>query len=256
MHDEDDALIANIQFGGPKVRRLAEAGSGSDDSDGADSTGRSSEALVDAPPSNGGRDKGNTGKGKMRAAGASAQGAPLFRPARKAESALLGAEKGAPGEAGEKGGGGGGDGPDAPGSRLLSAIEAQARREADKVKAAGMGTTVVVKRKKKKSKDKHSEGGEGSKKRKKHKEQSENIDRGLGGGGGGYKKAGSEKVGVTANKAENGGVSGPSAAGGASSAGTAAGVSPAGGAAEASALGGLNLLGSYDSSSGSDDASR
>lgn len=228
--DEDDAVIANIQFGGPKVRRLEEA----DDSDSARSTG-SVDLPVDAARKLM-KGKGVTGEGKKRADGATAtEAAPRFQPVRT-HGGGTGALPTAGDTHGDRKGGeepGAGDvaaTAAAPGSLLVSGIEAQARREAEKAKAAAAGSTgtkVTVKRKKKREKGEGAGGTseDAPKKRKKHKrkEKQSGLKESLNGG-----------VGETS---------------------TAAKVAEGGGAG-AVVLGGLNLLGSYDSSSGSDDAAR
>lgn len=230
-HAEDDELIANIQFGGPKVRRLADA---DDSSDGAGSATGAGDSAVDAAPQKEREakhsSKGPKGKGKKSTASNSsvAEGTHKFQSSRKsvAASSSTGDVPEGDGGAEDVGVAGNATAADAPGSLLVSAIEAQARREAERVKAAAAGSTgtkIVAKHKKKRDKG----GGEaaaaagGDKKRKKHKSKEKS--------GGGSKK--------------NGGVG---------AAAPAPAVAPAAAGAGAGGLGGLILLGSYASSSGSD----
>lgn len=212
--DEDDAIVANIQFGGPKVHRLAEA----EDSDGWGSGGSSGD--VNQGKMSRGVVKGSSakGKGKKTTTGAS-EGEPKSEPVRISV--------------------GGDDEEDGLGTRTtrdgvngslpVSKVQAQAAREAEdeaKLAAAGsMGTKVVVKKRKKKRDkgDNINKGGDDSsksKKKRKSKGTKESIKTDGGNTGGG--------VSITSVAA------------------------PAGGGAAVSALGGLNLLGSYDSSSASD----
>lgn len=224
-HDEDDAVIASIQFGGPKVRRLADTEDSSDG--GGSATGADDSAADNAlPRGNGVKDssKGSKGKGKKRIASTSSEAGKThkFQSVRKP-----GAPPSGTGDVGEDpagaeddDAGGNATASDAPGSLLVSAIEAQAKREAERAKAAAesTGAKIVVKQKKRRDKgsgESAADGGE-HKQRKKHKRKDKSGD--------GSKKHGS--VGAAA----------PAAAAGAAGAG----------------LGGLNLLGSYASSSGSE----
>ncbi|CAM9803223.1 unnamed protein product [Ectocarpus sp. 6 AP-2014] len=223
---EVDAMIANIQFGGSKVRRLEDADE--DNSDGA------SDAATDA---NGTKSpsKSFKGKGKKRAvvvggggSGSEAQNRThTFQRARKSGASSSSTGDSQEEEEGE--GAGEAKKADSAGSALVSAIEAQARREAEAMKAAvagSVGTKVVVKHKKKRSSsgsgEAASEAGGGqktSKKRKKHKSK--------------------EKTGAAPK--QNG-----------SSEAAAVAPTPAPSATGGAGLGGLNLLGSYASSSDSD----
>lgn len=228
-HDEDDAVIAGIQFGGPKVRRLADA---EDSSDGDGSGPGAQDSAVDNALSEGkganGSSEGSKGKGKKRATSAKSdtEASHKFQPVR-----ISGASPSGAGDVSEDPGGaeddagGNATAVDAPGSLLVSAIEAQAKREAERAKAAAAestGTKIVVKQKKRRDKGGGGggavDGGE-HKKRKKHKRKDKN--------GGDSKKKGRAAEEATA-KAE--------------------GARGGGGAG----LGGLNLLGSYASSSGSE----
>lgn len=221
--DEDDAIIANIQFGGPKVHRLAEA----EDSDGWGSGGSSGDVNQDKMPRGVVKGSSAKGKGKKTTSGGS-EGEPKSEPVRISV--------------------GGDDEEDGAGTRTtrdganaslpVSKVQAQAAREAEdeaKLAAAGsMGTKVVVKKRKKNKGDSRDKGGDNSRKsctapgddssksKKKHKSK-------------GTKKSikadgGNTGVGVT----------------------IASVAAPVGGGAAVGALGGLNLLGSYDSSSASD----
>lgn len=235
-HDEDDAVIAGIRFGGPKVRRLADA-EDSSDGDGS-ATGADDFAVGDALPKGKGakgssKGSGSKGKGKKRATSSSSdtEGTHKFQPVPKsgASPSGTGGVGEVPGASEDDGGGVGAASVDAPGSMLVSAIEAQAKREADRAKAAAAestGTKIVVKQKKRRDKG----GGEGvvdgggDKKRKKHKRKDRS--------GGDSKKNGSVKAAAAAPA--------PVSA-----------TAKVAGAGEAE-LGGLNLLGSYASSSGSE----
>eukprot|EP00752_Nemacystus_decipiens_P011335 g10072.t1 len=231
--DEDDAVIASIQFGGPKVRRLADAYDSSDDDGsaaGVNGPANDSSALQKGKgaKSSGG---GSKAKGKKRAASSWSveEGTPNSQPVRKSGASLSGAGDFGedPTTAEDDDVGGNATAVDASGSLLVSAIEAQAKREAERVKAAATGSTgtkIVVKQKKRREKG---DGGgavdEGQhKKRKKHKRKERDGDD--------SKKSGS--VGAA----------------------TPAPASPTAHAAGAGKpeLGGLNLLGSYASSSGSE----
>lgn len=229
--DEDDAAIANIQFGGPKVRRLADGDDSSSDGAG--------DAAMAAPAARKPKDSGHDstslkGKGKKRPSGdgsAAAGGAThRFQPSQKSGGATSGGTADVHEE--EEGGGGGNANAavEGPGSMLVSAIEAQAKREAEKIKAGvegSVGTKIVVK-KHKKRRDKGGGDGEAGggasapKKRKKHKSK--------------------EK-----SKGKNSGVTNTNGAAAPAEAGAGGG-----GGADSTGLGGLNLLGSYASSSGSD----
>lgn len=216
-HAEDDAMIANIQFGRPKVRRLSES---DDSSGGMDATPqKEAEAKLSS--------KGAKGKGKKIAASnlSAAEGTHTFQSSRKSEALSSSYE----GVREEKAGAedvrlaGNATVAEAPGSLLVSGIEAQARREAEKAKAAAAGsagTKIVVKKKKR-----HKGGGEatagGDKKRKKHKSK--------------------ETTGGRSKKNEGVGAIAP----------VPAVAAPVTSGAGAGGLGGLNLLGSY-ASSGSD----
>eukprot|EP00903_Cladosiphon_okamuranus_P016087 g14851.t1 len=225
-HDDDEALIANIQFGGPKVRRLADA----DDS--SDGGGSATEADDFAADNGLPRGKGVKGKGKKRTSSTSseAKGTQKFQPVRKHGAPLSGT-----GDVGEDPAGaedddmgGNATASDAPGSLLVTAIEAQARREAERAKSAASestGTRIVAKQKRRRDKggsESAGDGGEHKKKRKKHKRKDRRGD--------GSKKDGSVEAAAPAPV---------------SAVADAAGAGGAG-------LGGLNLLGSYASSSGSE----
>lgn len=214
-HTEDDAIIANIQFGGSKVRRLSE----SDDSSGGVDDAPQKEAEAKHS------DKGTKGKGKMCASSNSsvAEGAHVFQSSRKSGelSSNTGDVHEENREAKENGMVDKATAAEAPRSLLVSGIEAQVRREAERAKslAGSTGTKIVVKKKKR------DKGGEatagGDKKRKKHKSK-EKI-------GGGSKR--NKSVGAVAP--------------------APAVVAPATAGGGVGGLGGLNLLGSY-ASSGSD----
>lgn len=181
--------------------------------------------------------KGKQPQSKSRGTGFSAvEDAPRFQSVRNNGGGAVVAvttDDARGGENGnEKARGGVDEVPDVPRSLLVAGLEAQAKREANKVKAAAAesaSTKILVKPKKKRLKTGAGGGGAGqdvstSKKRKKHKGKHKND---------------------VADKAESGnvkeGVPAPAVA-----------VGAAEDAAGAAALGGLNLLGSYDSS-GSDD---
>lgn len=217
-HGEDDAMIANIRFGGPKVRRLSE----SDDSSGGLDTTLQEEAGAKHSS------KGTKGKGeKMMASNSSvAEGTHKFQSIRKSGALLPSTEDVRVESAGAEDVGAAGNrtAADAPGSLLVSGIEAQARREAEKAKAAAAGSagTKIVAKKKKRDTGGGGATAEGGKKRKKHKSK--------------------EKPGGGSKKYEGGAVAqAPTAA-----------AAPATAGAGAGGLGMLNLLGSYASSSGSD----
>lgn len=217
-------MIAKIQFGGSTVRRLADGS----DSDGASSPGHG--AMPVDPPRVAGKGKGVEGKGKGKKRtplGSAIEGAPTFQPVRISGTA----EVVEPSRTGDLQPTGVHDsktsadpvGTDAIGSLLVSGIEAQAKREAEKAKVAAagsLGTKIVAKPKKKR--DKSGEDGEGahhiSTKRKKHKSKKK-VTR--------SKRLGEKSVGR-------------------------AKVAPV----DVAPRGGLNLLGTYDSSSGSDDGAR
>ncbi|CAM9375359.1 unnamed protein product [Ectocarpus sp. 12 AP-2014] len=220
---EVDAMIANIQFGGSKVRRLVDADE--DNSDGAGDAANGAKS-----PS-----KSFKGKGKKRAvvgggdgSGSEAQNRThTFQRARKSGASSSSAGDSQEEEEGE--GAGEAKKADSAGSALVSAIEAQARREAQAMKTAvagSVGTKVVVKHKKKRSSsgsgEAASEAGGGQKASKKRKRLKTK-----------------EKTGAAPK--QNG-----------SSQAAAVAPTPAPSATGGAGLGGLNLLGSYASSSDSD----
>lgn len=231
--DEDDAVIASIQFGGPKVRRLADAEDSSDgDGSATGADGSSKDNALQKGKGAKGSSEGSKGKGKKRTASSSSEtkGTHKFQPVRKSGATPSGTEDVGEDQAGAEDDddvGGNATAVDAPGSLLVSAIEAQAKREAERAKTAAAestGTKIVVKQKKKREKG----GGDGAvdrgqhKKRKKHKRKDKSGD----------------------DSKKNGSVGAAAPAPASATANTAGAGEPG--------LGGLNLLGSYASSSGSE----
>lgn len=188
-------MIANIEFGGPKVRRLSD-GEDSDDHNpgGSNDFGDPSASKKGKSSLKNGKGKGagqsSLSSGRSLGLGALEQAQPRSRT--EAKDGIIGGGSRIPqldmvppqGEAIAGGGALGTGGTtnrsgSAPGSLLVSGIEAAARREAEKAKAAAtgsMGTTIVVKRKKVDiGKD---DGAEGAKKQKKKKhKRSKSTDR-------------------------------------------------------------------------------